>query len=480
MLMFVSIFASAQNKVKGTAEVKINVSSPVEVTFIESRPVRGVVAMHTDTVKVKGVQTIVRQVDLNAGVNAYYLQSHTSKKFHGVTLALSDGDRVVLNYTDKIEIDPISTAYDFQKAYVDLLGGLNKYKYSRVADFTVTPLSTDVGVMLKNFEAEAAELKKPFELLLAEGKISRQAYDFASMEVDYYTALSLSKIVVAGKDKNYTGYTELFKNLWKDYPVNGNTLRSMTAIAFAEFWLENHLEMTDPSFVRPQFENRMQSVQWMISQIEKDVTDPLALEALTASKLFYVGINNKTHERAIDEMIAIYDKKYPGNKFSPYLYRFIAENDNYERIIAKPFSEHVKFIENGDSIQTLQNVFARFKGQALFVDFWFSTCGPCCKEFAYASEMYEFLTKNNITPLFISIDGDNMNENWLNTIKLYDLEGHHIRVNKQTRKDMSDKYQINMFPRYMIVDKDGQIVEKAALRPSSGEELKNQIKEKLQ
>lgn len=480
MLMFVSIFASAQNKVKGTAEVKINVSSPVEVTFIELRPLAGVITMHTDTIKAKGEQTLVRQVSLDGGVNTYYLQSQTSKKFQAIKLALSAGDKIVLNYTDKIEIDPRSTAYDFQKAYEGLLGGFNLYKYGRVNDFTVSPVSTDVAVMLKNFEAEAVELKKPFDLLLAEGKISRAAYDFASVEIDYYTALSLSKIVVAGKDKNYAGYTELFKNLWQDYPVNGNTLRSMTAIAFAEFWLENHLEMTDPSFVRPQFENRTQAVQWMISQIEKNVPDPMAVQALTASKLFYAGINNKTHERTIEDMIAQFNKQYPSSEFSPYLHRFVAENEHFRRVIAKPFSAHVKFIENGDSIQTLQDVFARFKGQALFVDFWFTTCGPCCKEFEYAGEMYEFLTKNNITPLFISIDGDNLNENWLNTIKLYDLEGHHIRVNKQTRKDMSDKYQINLFPRYMIVDKEGQIVEKAALRPSSGEELRNQIKEKLQ
>lgn len=65
---------------------------------------------------------------------------------------------------------------------------------------------------------------------------------------------------------------------------------------------------------------------------------------------------------------------------------------------------------------------------------------------------------------------------WLNTIKKYNLKGHHLRTNDSFDSDLRKLHLVEGgLPTYMIVDSDGEVVIKDALRPSDKEKLYNQI-----
>ena len=113
--------------------------------------------------------------------------------------------------------------------------------------------------------------------------------------------------------------------------------------------------------------------------------------------------------------------------------------------------------------------FARYKGKVIYVDFWASWCGPCRQEFPYSKKIHASLTekqKKNIVFLYISIDEDP--ENWKNAIEKLQLDnGDHGYSEGGWASEVVKKYQINGIPRYMIIDKNGTIVQADAVRPSN-------------
>ncbi|MFT4734750.1 MAG: thiol-disulfide isomerase/thioredoxin [Arcticibacterium sp.] len=113
--------------------------------------------------------------------------------------------------------------------------------------------------------------------------------------------------------------------------------------------------------------------------------------------------------------------------------------------------------------------FDRYKGKVIYVDFWASWCGPCRKEFPYSKKMRESFSekeKENIVFLYISIDEDI--EKWKQAVKKLGLgdfgeNGHSYEV--------AGQYGVSSIPRYMIIDKRGNLVNDKAPRPSSSETL---------
>ncbi len=81
--------------------------------------------------------------------------------------------------------------------------------------------------------------------------------------------------------------------------------------------------------------------------------------------------------------------------------------------------------------------------------------------------------------VYLSMDTDERDIQWKNMIKYYKLSGYNIRTNDALRNDLSKLFWNRnsgyTIPRYVLVDANGNIVEKDALRPSDKEKLYEQI-----
>ena len=108
-----------------------------------------------------------------------------------------------------------------------------------------------------------------------------------------------------------------------------------------------------------------------------------------------------------------------------------------------------------------------FKGKVVYVDFWASWCGPCRAEFPFSKQLHERLTdkqKEKIVFLYISID--DKEPTWKNALNALQLIGE-----QGWNPGAAQYFGIPSIPRYMLIDKKGQIIDGNAKRPSSGDAI---------
>ncbi len=131
-------------------------------------------------------------------------------------------------------------------------------------------------------------------------------------------------------------------------------------------------------------------------------------------------------------------------------------------------------------IQSIDELIKQMPGKAIYIDRWASWCNPCIEEFKHSEDLHDFLKDHEIEMVYLNSDTELEEEKWLDFINENQLEGKHLRLNSVLKADLIDKgIFIPMIPQYMIVGKDGKIINNKALRPSSGNDLYRQLQEAL-
>jgi len=117
------------------------------------------------------------------------------------------------------------------------------------------------------------------------------------------------------------------------------------------------------------------------------------------------------------------------------------------------------------------------KGKVVYIDFWASWCGPCRKMMPYSKQLHEQLTdkqKKEIEFLYISIDADT--NAWKKAMDDLGLAGTHFLSPGNWKSKVCSYFQIGSIPRYMIMNKKGEIVDINAKRPADPGILDDLIK----
>jgi thiol-disulfide isomerase/thioredoxin len=108
-----------------------------------------------------------------------------------------------------------------------------------------------------------------------------------------------------------------------------------------------------------------------------------------------------------------------------------------------------------------------FKGSYVYVDVWATWCGPCKYEIPFLLQLEKDYHDANIIFMSVSVDVENAKQKWIDMINDKNMGGIQLFANgwSQICKD----YAINSIPRFMLFDREGNIMSVDAPRPSSDE-----------
>ncbi len=108
---------------------------------------------------------------------------------------------------------------------------------------------------------------------------------------------------------------------------------------------------------------------------------------------------------------------------------------------------------------------SEFKGKVIYLDIWASWCRPCIAQAPFAEELHAAFKDNpNIAFVNISLDKDTLK--WKQRIAEKHMTGIHLLSPEGIESDIQKNYNVTGIPRFIIIDKNGMIVEEVAKRPS--------------
>lgn len=275
--------------------------------------------------------------------------------------------------------------------------------------------------------------------------------------------------------------SKILENLFQKYPVNSKDLTYSSS--YPEY-IGNYINLfTNNNKHYDNAVERNESNTYVLAFLKKKLHP--------ASYRYYAFsfLEEKVHlmEKEFIGLHEILTKEYPGIAADyPSLSAKIDEiKAMYTEAIAIKLPPEVHIIENYQEINALDELIGKFKGRALFVDLWATWCGPCIGEFKSQHPLKDFLRQNNIDLVYVAIEIGNNVDKWQAFLKKYDLGGYHVVANGKFQQDLKTHRDLGYdgrgisIPKYLIINKEGQIVEGSAKRPSEGDALIQQIKEKL-
>lgn len=104
-----------------------------------------------------------------------------------------------------------------------------------------------------------------------------------------------------------------------------------------------------------------------------------------------------------------------------------------------------------------------FRGKYLYIDLWASWCGPCKRELPHLKRLSERFADREI--LFLGLSVDSERDDWEKALDSEELPGTQLWLDPSS--SFAADYGVDGIPRFILLDKEGHIVESNMLRSSS-------------
>lgn len=336
----------------------------------------------------------------------------------------------------------------------------------------------------------------PFQQLLVEKKISEEYYNAMrkSFQLSFYERVT-AKLIHKNEISESIAVSKrntIVENLFKRLPITDPEIKPLflSQLYFLNYFFYQGLkdknvtwagDLNKEPYIIP-YKDSTIKVDKLLAHLPL-IKDDQYKEDMWANYMSSTFLYGKGYFN--DSVITQFSLLFPNSKYLPYiktLYaREITNTPTHDYTLLSP----VNIADSTSQIQTVRQMAAGlFKDRSAYIDIWATWCGPCISEFSFNKHIDTFLLANNIERVYISVDGTGYKKPWMEAIDKYRLGGSHILAGPSLVANLKKVSGIQpdgafAIPRYLIINKKGEIVNINAARPSDGDVLIEQLKKSL-
>lgn len=162
----------------------------------------------------------------------------------------------------------------------------------------------------------------------------------------------------------------------------------------------------------------------------------------------------------VDKLDEFYKKFMSVVKNKSFKSRISKEYLSLKNLNTGAIAPEIKMTDFNNEIWTSKD----FYGKNLFIDVWATWCGPCIKEMPALKNIQDEFKGKQIE--FISVCIESRKQEAEEILKKFNIGGVNL-FDKTGEENFKENFAINALPRYILINKEGQIEELVTSKPSS-------------
>ena len=174
-------------------------------------------------------------------------------------------------------------------------------------------------------------------------------------------------------------------------------------------------------------------------------------------KKFIAGFDSILAKYNVDEDF----KEEVIKTYKEYLKQELEKQAIRDKFIGKPAPEFSMEDINGKNVSL-----SDLKGKPIYIDIWATWCGPCKAEIPSLKKLEEEYG-DKIEFVSISVDEPDHKDKWKDFVAKEDLKGYQLTTGEGWKSQFVRELGVNGIPRFVLIDKQGNIIDPDAPRPSS-------------
>ena len=290
--------------------------------------------------------------------------------------------------------------------------------------------------------------------------------------LDFTSRLIMAYITMYSVEEKTDEWKAAFKEI-ADMDWNDDAMRSYRGVSIMSGQLPAMkfliLENGDPADIEEPY-------RFMFDRC-KDWFEGKALERVWAA-FIYDDILNEGHTEAFIGLYEEFKRTYPESPYLPALQPGMDETIRFHQAELDETKYHV--IPYDQTMTSISEALKPLRGKVVYVDVWATWCGPCKEMFSHVPAFKEKAKELDVAYLYLSIDRPQAEEAWRKAIPHYQLKGYHLLTGQELAaavyRELGNEQGSLAIPRFLIVDKEGNIVVPNAASPDQPDKLIEQLK----